>query len=311
MKQIWNALLCVLLLLAMCGCAGEEGGTSEWKEDAHSLPADSTQSAQDSAQRDFSRPEIGLPVEIDPPYDFDPEQMLPQDFGDCFSEDYPVQVSTYKLAEGTDMENEVVVLQGEEDGPNVYIVAGLHGDEIAGWMAGDLLKKASIKGGSLYILSPANPWGASSDPRSRYVTGEEDLNRAFPGAQDGTAAERAAQAIYSDIQRVKPVIVLDLHEARYNMEQRDYLGSSLIFTSLDHMSQMCMDLLQATEMGELCSERFNFFSPGPEGSINRTVTQQLDTPVLTVETYRGYSLERRIGDQLAIVEYVLTYYGLV
>ena len=74
---------------------------------------------------------------------------------------------------------------------------------------------------------------------------------------------------------------------------------------------MYLDMLMATETGELCSERFNFYGPGPVGSINNTVTTQLDIPTITVETYRGYPLERRIGDQLDIVEYVLTYYGLL
>lgn len=69
---------------------------------------------------------------IDPPYDFDPAEMVPDDFGDYFTDcDHPTQVSTYKLAEGTDIENEVTVLQGEEEGPTIYIVAGVHGDEIA------------------------------------------------------------------------------------------------------------------------------------------------------------------------------------
>ena len=96
-----------------------------------------------------------------------------------------------------------------------------------------------------------------------------------------------------------------------NAENRDFLGSSLIYTSLDKMSDMYLDMLMATETGELCSERFNFYGPGPVGSINNTVTTQLDIPTITVETYRGYPLERRIGDQLDIVEYVLTYYGLL
>ena len=72
-----------------------------------------------------------------------------------------------------------------------------------------------------------------------------------------------------------------------------------------------MELLLATESGELCSERYNFFGPGPEGSVNHTVTTRLGIPTITIETYRGYPLERRIGDQLAIVEYVLGYYGLL
>ena len=69
---------------------------------------------------------IGAEVVIDPPYDFDPAEMVPGDFGDYFTDcDYPTRVSTYKLAEGTDIENEVTVLQGEEEGPTIYIVAGV------------------------------------------------------------------------------------------------------------------------------------------------------------------------------------------
>ena len=108
-----------------------------------------------------------------------------------------------------------------------------------------------------------------------------------------------------------PIFLFDLHEARANKSDRDFLGSSLIYTSLDKMSDMYMDLLMATETGDLCSERFNFYGPGPVGSINNTVTTNLEIPTITVETYRGYPLERRIGDQLAIVQYVLTYYGLL
>lgn len=193
----------------------------------------------------------------------------------------------------------------------MYIVAGVHGDEIAGWMTGNLVKKIGIKAGTVYILAPANRWGASAEPRDRYVTGEQDLNRSFPGDPNGTMAERVADSIYQDIAKVDPIFLFDLHEARANKSDRDFLGSSLIYTSLDKMSDMYMDLLMATETGDLCSERFNFYGPGPIGSINNTVTTNLEIPTITVETYRGYPLERRIGDQLAIVQYVLTYYGLL
>ena len=311
MRKFRISLLCAALLLGMCSCAqAPETDFVSASGQGGSAGSGSSDATEESGYRDFTRPEIGSPVVLDPPYDFDPEEMLPRDFGGCFTEEYPVEVSSYKLAEGTDVENEVFVIQGEQEGPSIYVVAGVHGDEMAGWMTGNLLKKATVKAGTLYILSPANPWGAESEPRSRYVTGEEDLNRSFPGNADGNMAERAADSIYQDIARVKPVFLFDLHEARYNEESRDFLGSSLIFTSLDNMSQLCMDLLMATESGELCSERFNFFGPGPEGSVNQTVTTGLEIPVITIETYRGYPLERRIGDQLAIVEYVLEYYGL-
>ena len=305
MKPLPLLLISAVLAAELSACSCGTGPDSTWSVSG------SGSGSVAAPSRDFARPEIGAPVKIDPPYDFDPSQMQPEEFGGYFSEEHPVEVTSYKLAEGTDVENEVVVLQGQEEGPCIYVVAGVHGDEIAAWMSGDLLKKVSIRAGTLYILSPANPWGASAELRSRYVMGEEDLNRSFPGDKEGTMAQRAADAIYQDIARVAPDFVFDLHEAQVNEADRDFLGSSIIFTSLDGISELCMGILQATESGELCSERFNFFGPGPEGSVNQAVTVGLDIPVLTVETYRGYPLERRIGDQLAILEYGLTYYGLL
>lgn len=258
-------------------------------------------------------PTVSEPVVIDPPYDFNPKNMIPSDFGDHFLNcDYPTTVSTYKIGAGADIENEVTVLKGVEDGPVVYVVAGIHGDEQAGWEAGEQLKKISIKAGTLYILSPANRWGADARPRSRYIGGIYDLNRSFPGHSDGNIGERAANSIYQDIKRVAPVFLFDLHEARpVSNENYDFLGSSLIYTSLDKMCDLYLDLLLATQTGQVGSEPFHFFAPGPIGSLNNTVTTTLGIPTITVETYRGYPLERRISDQLDIVEYVLNYYGML
>lgn len=285
------------LMVIFSGCAG---------------PKDSLSTASVGRRDPIRRPSVSEEVEIDPPYSFDPEQMVPSDFGDHFLNcNYPTTVSTYKIGAGTDIENEVTVLKGAEDGPVVYVVAGVHGDEQAGWEAGKQLKKISIRAGTLYILSPANRWGADARPHRRYIDGTYDLNRSFPGCADGNKGERVACSIYQDIKRINPVFLFDLHEARSNNENQDFLGSSLIYTSLDKMSDLYLSLLLATERGQVGSERFNFFAPGPIGSLNNTVTTNLGIPTITVETYRGYPLERRIGDQLDIVEYVLDYYGML
>ena len=39
--------------------------------------------------------------------------------------------------------------------------------------------------------------------------------------------------------------------------------------------------------------------------------QELKIPAITVETFRGYPLERRIADQLDVVQYALRYYGMI
>ena len=237
------------------------------------------------------------------------ETASPADFGDFFAENYPVERSSYQLLQGTDQETEVTVIASATEGPTLYVVSGVHGDERAGWYTGTMLKQASIKCGTLYVIAPLNQYGA--EHRVRFCCAENlDLNRAFPGAPDGNPAQRLADAVLTDISRVKPDFVFDLHEARSTGERADFLGASLIYTTLDGIEEMFMDLLFATQIGDLCSEPFSYNSPGPNGSINSAVGNLLKIPIVTVETFRGYQMSRRIGDQLAIVNYVLTYYGM-
>lgn len=236
-------------------------------------------------------------------------------FEGCFEERYETVVETYKIAEGTDVENTVTVLRGAEEGPTIYIVAGVHGDEQAGWRAGNLVKDATIKAGTVYIVSPANQYGAQNDKRR--TKGEWDLNRNFPGDPDGWDAERIAYSIFSDIQAKEPVIVLDLHEAIAKEDDYeklganyDALGNSLICQSLDGIGDLVLEALLQSEAGELCANPLILYGSPPGGSVNETVTNQLEIPAITVETLRAEPLSQRVQNQLEIVEFVLEYYGL-
>lgn len=128
---------------------------------------------------------------IDPPYDFNPAEMLPSDFGSFFLEEFPVARSTKALLADSPLETSLTVIEAERPGPTVFVVAGIHGDETAGWSAGNLLAKASIQAGKLLIISPANALGAKNS--TRYVTDHQDLNRSFPGSEDGSCAEQLCQ----------------------------------------------------------------------------------------------------------------------
>lgn len=319
MKKLLAAFLSVALAGSLlAACSSQSAGSSGSSGDAGSSSASSGASASSAAsgssssQSDAGSPEDLSSMVIDPPYDFDPNEMLPKDFGPYFETEYSdCEVSTYPIMEGTDYQNEVTVISSPEDGPTIYVIAGVHGDEQAAWLTGNLLKKIGIKAGTLYILSPANPWGAAQEVPTRYVTGEEDLNRSFPGDENGSVAEQVAAAIFADVQRAAPDFVFDLHEARIVSSNSDFLGSSLIFTSLDGMEAMFMEMIMESEMGNLGSRPFNYYSPGPEGSVNNTITNTLHVPVITVETFRGYEMAERIGDQLAVVQYVMNYYGMV
>ena len=77
------------------------------------------------------------------------------------------------------------------------------------------------------------------------------------------------------------------------------------------MEDLFFDLLFATQEGEVTSCPFGYNGPGPWGSMNRTVTDQLKIPAITVETFRGFPMERRVSDQLKVVAYVLRYKGML
>ena len=60
----------------------------------------------------------------------------------------------------------------------------------------------------------------------------------------------------------------------------------------------------------LMQTAFTLYGSPPSGSINRTVTDELGSPVITVETFRGDEMEVRIEKHLEVTDFVLTYCGL-
>lgn len=213
------------------------------------------------------------------------------------------------LLEGTELSFPVTELDSGRAGASVYVIAGIHGDETAGWMAAERLKEVFLSAGTLTIVSPANVYGAEEE--TRLTAGERDLNRNFPGDPEGCDAEQIAAAIWEDICSKQPDLVLDLHEAQPGTDSRDGLGNSIICESLDSIGDLVLELLTESESGAICSEPLTIYGSPPPGSINRTVTRVLKIPVITVETLREEELERRIQNHLGIVEFILAYYGMV
>lgn len=247
-------------------------------------------------------------VAIEPDSSLDIFDMEFSDFGDFFEEEYPVTVSSYTIAQGTAAETTVWHIHSENEGPTIYISGGIHGDERAAWYAGVLMKDCTISCGDLYVLSQANIIGANKI--SRRVEGKEDPNRFFPGNPNGTLTQVLDYAIFSDIQDKNPDLVLDLHEAIVVSKSREFLGSTYIFTTLDGIDMLMFDLLAATEDGDICHNAFSATGPGPAGSLNSTVSNHLGIPVITVETFRGFDIHRRIYDQLDTIQFILGYYEM-
>lgn len=213
----------------------------------------------------------------------------------------PVTKYTYSILEGTPLENTITVYDTKTPGPCFFVIAGIHGDEEAGWKAAlSLTEQCSITRGRLFILPIANRYGA--DRNQRYMKNAEDLNRAFPGENSETDSGQTAAAIFAEIRRIQPDLVLDLHEALKTVGDGGS-GHSLIYTDFDVCRFYLLPFIQEGVAVIPTSVPFSLTKPAVPGSINRVVSDELGIPVLTVETFRGLPLEQRINEQLAITDY--------
>jgi predicted deacylase len=131
-------------------------------------------------------------------------------------ENVKISYSFVKILTGSDLSRRRLPLMHAESphpGPVVWLTACAHGDEVGGIATiQEVFKKikAALKKGSLYAFPLMNPTGFETTSR-QIVMSKEDLNRSFPGDENGSLAERIADKIFSYIESTGPELVLDLH----------------------------------------------------------------------------------------------------
>jgi predicted deacylase len=86
---------------------------------------------------------------------------------------------------------------GSGKGPTVAIVAGLHGNELNGVHAVNLLAKSLAfqrPKGTVHLFPLVNTFGADEGGK-RWPFDDQDINRAFPGDVEGSVVQRLAHAL--------------------------------------------------------------------------------------------------------------------
>ena len=208
----------------------------------------------------------------------------------------------FMLMKGRETATPVHVLDSGRPGPLALVIAGLHGDEVAGMVAAKRLIASRPERGKIIVLPVANRLAADSAVRAPYYM--HDLNRAFPGKKTGNSTEMLAAAVMGVIERYRPAIVIDLHEADSRAAPEiGETANTLILSEDGRAAGIALPVLEAlAEGGET---RFTFLSGAPKGSLNREVSTRLGIPVITVETDRLDALEQRTQTQLSIIRLIL------
>ena len=113
-----------------------------------------------------------------------------------------IDLPVAKLYTQTDVSIPVQVICGKRAGPNLFISAAIHGDELNGVeIVRRLSKTAALKSlsGTLIIIPIVNVFGIIQ--HSRYLPDRRDLNRSFPGSSHGSLASRLAHIFLQEIVR--------------------------------------------------------------------------------------------------------------
>ncbi|MFC1680871.1 succinylglutamate desuccinylase/aspartoacylase family protein [Pseudomonadota bacterium] len=170
----------------------------------------------------------------------------------------------------TPMEMPVHIIRGRTEGPRIFVCAAMHGDELNGIeIIRRLLKRRALKRlsrGTLIAVPMVNVYGVIE--RSRYLPDRRDLNRCFPGSQQGSLASRVANAFMTEIV-ANSTHGIDLHTGaihRDNMPQ--------VRADLD--DETTLNMARAFGVPVLLNSRFR------DGSL-RAAAQNHGVPILVYE----------------------------
>lgn len=177
----------------------------------------------------------------------------------------------------------VLVAHGKNPGPRVCLTAAIHGDELNGI---EMVRRL------MYQLEPVKMNGTvigvpivnldGFRRASRYLSDRRDLNRYFPGSENGSAASRIAYSFFNKIIRGNCDFLVDLHTGslkRTNLPQiRADLSNETVFEFSRHLGGITV-----------------LHGRGSEGTLRRAATD-LGIPAITLESGGPNSLDESSVD---------------
>lgn len=142
-----------------------------------------------------------------------------------------------RLADHTDMMLKATVWHGKQPGPALFVSGAIHGDEIIGV---EIIRRVSqIKmlsriRGTLILIPVVNGYGFLG--MSRYLPDRRDLNRVFPGVEDGSPASKLAFTFMQEIVS-RCEFGIDLHSGAIHRENLPQIRADLKNPVVNEMAE--------------------------------------------------------------------------
>ncbi|MFB6149843.1 MAG: succinylglutamate desuccinylase/aspartoacylase family protein [Halobacteriales archaeon] len=192
----------------------------------------------------------------------------------------------------------VTIINGVESGPTAFLSAAVHGDELNGIAVvrevAQSVDHTDIHG-TIVCLPVLNVPGFVTQQRYLPIY-ERDLNRAFPGKEGSTSANRIAHTIYTNF--IEPCdLGIDFHTSTRGR------------TNMFHV-RADMEDDAASRLARSFGTNLIVSGSGSSGMLRREATES-GIPTITVEMGEAHRFERDLIDHaLGGIESVFAEYGI-
>ena len=182
----------------------------------------------------------------------------------------------------------VYIIHGTKPGPVLALTAGIHGDELNGvsvvhhlihgddHIAGtddDRISRDELAG-TLICVPVVNIEGMLLEQRG--APDNRDINRLFPGKEQGNQSQRIAHALFQSVVK-RADYLIDLHSAPHSRTNLPHVRANF-------ERKECMELARAF------GTHIILHSSGPKGSLRRTATKD-GTPTILLEAGTAHRFE--------------------
>ncbi len=182
----------------------------------------------------------------------------------------------------------VYIVHGTKPGPVLGLIAGIHGDELNGVSVvhhlihgddhianteDDTINRNQLAG-TIICVPVVNVEGMLLEQRG--APDNRDINRLFPGKENGNQSQRIAHALFEGVVS-RADYLIDLHSAPHSR-------TNLPHVRADFDKNDCLDLARAF------GTQIILHSSGPKGSLRREATAR-GTPTILLEAGTAHRFE--------------------